>query len=403
MSRPWRPFTATCCAAEDVSVISGRLRCRPTCSDLSKKVAELPSRRSQQLPYSVLGSSRPFGAVFDDELISGTGLHIFRLSELRAVTGNFSGDFFLGEGGFGAVYKGYVDDDKLRRGLKAQAVAVKLLDVEGFQGHREWMAEVVLLGQLRHPNLVKLIGYCCEGQDRVLVYEFMSRGSLENHLFRRSSVSLSWSIRLKVALGAAKGLAFLHGAENPVIYRDFKASNVLLDSLFIPIHLLIEGVIFVQDFTAKLSDFGLAKLGPVGKATHVTTRVMGTHGYAAPESMDKTRSKCEENMVEWAKPYLTSGRKLRCIMDPKLRGGYSMKGAQEVALLALKCVNSNPKDRPEMPAVVQILEGLQHLIKEQLAAVDAGSPLVGKRVMSIKSRMEMRNGIKRNAFSARLY
>ncbi|ERN16414.1 hypothetical protein AMTR_s00052p00150420 [Amborella trichopoda] len=128
------------------------------------------------------------------------------------------------------------------------------------------MAEVNFLGQLHHLNLVKLIGYCIEDDQRLLVYEFMTRGSLENHLFRRT-LPLPWTDRLKVALGAAKGLAFLHGSAEPVIYRDFKTSNILLDS----------------EYNAKLSDFGLAKAGPQGDNTHVSTRVVGTYGYAAPE------------------------------------------------------------------------------------------------------------------------
>ncbi|KAM3200056.1 hypothetical protein P3L10_032417 [Capsicum annuum] len=131
------------------------------------------------------------------------------------------------------------------------------------------MTEVVLLGQLRHPNLVKLIGYCWENEQRLLVYEYMTRGNLENQLFRRCSTSLPWLSRMKIALDAAKGLAFLHEEEKPVIYRAFKASNILLDS----------------DYMTKLSDFGLAKDGSKGSDTHVTSRVMGTPGYAAPEYM----------------------------------------------------------------------------------------------------------------------
>ncbi|GJY00286.1 probable serine/threonine-protein kinase PBL15 [Tanacetum coccineum] len=177
---------------------------------------------------------------FDNLAVVGTPADKFL--RVRAITQNFSSNFLLGEGGFGTVHKGYVDDN-MRSGLKEQAVAVKLLDIEGLQGHREWLAEVIFLGQLRHPNLVKLIGYCCEDEERLLVYEFMPRGSLENHLFRRISVCLPWGNRLKIAIGAAKGLAFLHGAESP-------------------------------DFNAKLSDFGLATMGPEGSNTHVTTRVM---------------------------------------------------------------------------------------------------------------------------------
>jgi len=150
--------------------------------------------------------------------------------------------------------------------------------------------EVSYLGQYSHPNLVELIGYCCEDDHRLLVYEFMAKGSLEHHLFRRSC-TLSWTMRMAIALDVARGLSFLHGAERPIIYRDFKTSNILLDAvgiIFISISREIEldrpdRCSWLQDFNAKLSDFGLAKAGPMGGATHVSTRVMGTYGYAAPE------------------------------------------------------------------------------------------------------------------------
>ncbi|KAL4199324.1 hypothetical protein AMTRI_Chr03g50570 [Amborella trichopoda] len=368
-TKTWRPLTAGCCTVHD-QVIAGKLpRFRPNRPEFSKKIAQLSSFRrlsASDVPDSPSTTSEALTHAF------APGLHVFSLGELRAITQNFCSGFLLGEGGFGTVHKGYVDD-RLRPGLKAQAVAVKLLDVEGLQGHREWLAEVIFLGKLRHPHLVKLIGYCCEDKERLLVYEFMPRGSLENHLFKRISNSLAWGIRLKIAIGAAKGLAFLHGAEKPVIYRDFKTSNVLLDS----------------DFTAKLSDFGLAKVGPEGEDTHVTTRVMGTQGYAAPEyvmtghlttrsdvysfgvvllelltgrrSMDKSRPKREQNLVDWATPYLTTTRRVRMIMDPRLEGQFSVKGSRAVAALASQCVNPKLKARPPMHVVVEVLEGLQHL------------------------------------------
>ncbi|KAI7984843.1 Serine/threonine-protein kinase RIPK [Camellia lanceoleosa] len=290
--------------------------------------------------------------------VIGSNLHIFTLAELKTITHNFSSSNYLGEGGFGPVHKGFVDD-KIRPGLEAQPVAVKLLDLDGTQGHREWLAEVIFLGQLRHPHLVKLIGYCCEDEHRLLVYEYMARGNLENQLFRRYSISLQWSTRLKIAIGAAKGLAFLHGEEKPVIYRDFKASNVLLDA----------------DYTAKLSDFGLAKDGPEGDETHVTTRVMGTHGYAAPEYImtghltamsdvysfgvvllelltgrrvvDKKRPTREQNLVDWAKPLLKDSQKLDRIMDPRLEGQYSKEGARKAACLAHQCLSHQARPGPQ--------------------------------------------------------
>ncbi|KAF8668725.1 hypothetical protein HU200_051911 [Digitaria exilis] len=315
------------------------------------------------------------GAADQDLSVSlvGTNLHVFSVAELREATRGFVSGNFLGEGGFGPVYKGFVADG-VKKGLKPQAIAVKLWDPEGAQGHKEWLAEVIFLGQLRHPNLVKLVGYCCEDEHRLLVYEYMEHGSLENHLFSNQIPAvLPWSTRLNIAVGAAKGLAFLHDAEKPVIYRDFKASNILLDS----------------DYKAKLSDFGLAKDGPEGDDTHVSTRVMGTHGYAAPEyimtghltsksdvysfgvvlleiltgrrSVDKTRPSREQNLVDFARPYLKDPLKLGRIMDPAMEGQYSTRAAQSAALVAYRCLSGSPKNRPDMSAVVEALEPLLSL------------------------------------------
>ncbi|XP_020154880.1 serine/threonine-protein kinase RIPK [Aegilops tauschii subsp. strangulata] len=303
--------------------------------------------------------------------LAGSGVEAFTVDELQTATRDFSTSNFVGEGGFGPVYKGYVDE-RLKPGVRAQAVAVKLLDLEGSQGHKEWLAEVVLLGQLRHPHLVKLIGYCCEDEHRLLVYEFMARGSLEKHLYKRYTASLSWSTRLKIAIGAAKGLAFLHDAAKPIIYRDFKTSNILLDS----------------DYLAKLSDFGLAKDGPDGDETHVSTRVMGTQGYAAPEYImtghlttksdvysfgvvllelltgrkvvDKNRPTREQSLVEWARPYFLhdSPRRLDRAIDRNLDGQYSALAAQKAAAMAYRCLSVSPKSRPQMSAVLEALEPL---------------------------------------------
>ncbi|XVF55278.1 hypothetical protein PTKIN_Ptkin06aG0024200 [Pterospermum kingtungense] len=311
----------------------------------------------------------------EGEILQSANLKSFSFSELRTATRNFRPDSVIGEGGFGSVFKGWVDEHSLTATKPGTGIviAVKRLNQEGFQGHKEWLAEINYLGQLHHPNLVKLIGYCLEDEHRLLVYEFMARGSMENHLFRRGShfPPLSWGIRMNVALGAAKGLAFLHNAKTQVIYRDFKTSNILLDS----------------NYNAKLSDFGLARDGPTDDKSHVSTRVMGTYGYAAPEylatghltaksdiysfgvvllemisgrqAIDKNRPTGEHNLVEWAKPYLTNKRRIFYVLDTRLQGQYSLNRAQKVANLALQCLAVEPKLRPSMDEVVKALEQLQ--------------------------------------------
>uniref|UniRef100_A0A0E0KE13 Protein kinase domain-containing protein n=1 Tax=Oryza punctata TaxID=4537 RepID=A0A0E0KE13_ORYPU len=447
--RQWRPMLASatkCCAAEDAVVAvggggaegGGLARCRPARSEFSRRLASFRKLSSMtNSPASSATGAAEGGNKDDGEEVGGGGvagplqLYSFSFSELRSITHDFSSSYLLGEGGFGAVHKGFVDAG-MRPGLLPQPVAVKQLDIAGLQGHREWLyylymlksmsmhvvhgghgvqAEVIFLGQFRHPHLVKLLGYCCEDEERLLVYEFMPRGSLENHLFKRISATVPWGTRLKIAIGAAKGLAFLHGASTPVIYRDFKASNILLDS----------------EFTAKLSDFGLAKMGPEGSETHVTTRVMGTHGYAAPEyvmtghlniksdvysygvvllelltgrrAMEHVRGKSAHadqvvKIVDWTRPYLGSSRRLRCIMDPRLAGHYSVKGARAVAHLAVQCTSPQPRDRPRMAAVVEALERLQGF-KDMAVTVGlwpTNAPVAGRNAISAKIRAEVRGG-----------
>ncbi|EEF52868.1 probable serine/threonine-protein kinase PIX13 [Ricinus communis] len=297
-------------------------------------------------------------------------LKMFTLAELKSATRNFRPDTVLGEGGFGRVFKGYIDEKTYapsRVGV-GMAVAVKKSSPDSPQGLEEWQSEVKFLGKFSHPNLVKLLGYCWEDRQFLLVYEYMQKGSLENHLFRKGAEPLPWHVRLKVAIGAAQGLAFLHTSEKSVIYRDFKTSNILLDG----------------DYNAKLSDFGLAKLGPINGNSHVTTRVMGTYGYAAPEyvatghlyvrsdvygfgvvllemltgrrALDNNRPNSEQNLIEWATPSLSEKRKLTKIMDPRLEGQYPIKGAMQAAELILQCLESDPKSRPSMEEILDTLE-----------------------------------------------
>ncbi|KAJ6351661.1 hypothetical protein OIU78_007542 [Salix suchowensis] len=358
----------------------------------------------------------------EEELKVATRLRKFTFNDLKLATRNFRPESLLGEGGFGCVFKGWIEENgtapvKPGTGL---TVAVKTLNHDGLQGHKEWLAEVNFLGDLVHPNLVKLIGYCIEDDQRLLVYEFMPRGSLENHLFRRS-LPLPWSMRMKIALGAAKGLAFLHEeAERPVIYRDFKTSNILLDA----------------DYNAKLSDFGLAKDGPEGDKTHVSTRVMGTYGYAAPEyvmtghltsrsdvysfgvvllemitgrrSMDKKRPNGEHNLVEWARPHLGERRRFYRLIDPRLEGHFSIKGAQLAAQLAAHCLSRDPKARPLMSEVVDTLKPLPNLkdmasssyyFQTMQADRVGSSPNAKNGVVRSQAGLLSRNGQQRRSFS----
>ncbi|CAA6671210.1 unnamed protein product [Spirodela intermedia] len=287
-------------------------------------------------------------------------LCVFTYGEMAAATKNFRPDKILGAGGFGVA------------GIPLTQVAVKELNPEGCQGDDEWLAEVNHLGQLSHPNLVKLIGYCCEDDHRLLVYEFMACGSLEKHLFRRVCLPLSWSTRLKIALGTAKGLAFLHGAERPSSTGTSRPPTSCWTRLMLS---LLDDP---QEYNAKLSDFGLAKEGPTGDETHVSTRVMGTHGYAAPEYVMTGRLTARSDVygygvvllemmtgggpwTGWARPLLVHNRKLMKIVDPRMEGQYATGTIQMVARLAYGCLSQNPKHRPTMQQVVQTLELLSTL------------------------------------------
>ncbi|XP_065855366.1 probable serine/threonine-protein kinase PIX13 [Euphorbia lathyris] len=314
------------------------------------------------------------------QILEAPNMKEFTFADLKSATKGFKADTLLGEGGFGKVYRGWIDERTFapsKSGI-GMVVAIKKLNSESMQGFQEWQSEVNFLGRLSHPNLVKLLGYCWEDKELLLVYEFMQRGSLENHLFRRNGgvEPLSWELRLKIAIGAARGLAFLHTSDKKVIYRDFKASNILLDG----------------SYNAKISDFGLAKLGPSGGDSHVTTRVMGTYGYAAPEyiatghlyiksdvygfgvvllelmtglrALDTKRPNGQQNLVDWLKPILSNKKKLKNVMDLRIEGQYTSKAMLLAAQLSLKCIGLDPKSRPAMKEVLEALEQID-AIKEK--------------------------------------
>ncbi|KAG8083063.1 hypothetical protein GUJ93_ZPchr0014g46786 [Zizania palustris] len=361
------------------------------------------SSRSSHVP-SVSGSVEVAGAPPYPEqpegmILEAPNLRIFTFAELKAATRNFKPDTVLGEGGFGRVYKGWVDEKTMNpaRSGTGMVIAVKKLNPESVQGLQEWQSEVDFLGRLSHPNLVRLLGYCVEDSELLLVYEFMAKGSLENHLFRKGSSyqPISWSLRLRIAIGAARGLAFLHSSEKQIIYRDFKASNILLDT----------------HYNAKLSDFGLAKNGPTGGDSHVTTRVLGTYGYAAPEyvatghlyvksdvygfgvvllemltglrALDTGRPAPQHSLVDWAKPYLADRRRLARLVDPRLEGQCPSRAALQAAQLTLRCLSGDPKSRPSMAEVVDALEEIERIKARPKAALasreEDASPRVSAR------------------------
>ncbi|KAJ9190017.1 hypothetical protein P3X46_001254 [Hevea brasiliensis] len=301
---------------------------------------------------------------------------IFSLKELHAATNNFNYDNKLGEGGFGSVYWGQLWD--------GSQIAVKRLKVWSNKADLEFAVEVEILARVRHKNLLSLRGYCAEGQERLIVYDYMPNLSLLSHLHGQHSAEchLDWKRRMNIAMGSAEGIAYLHHHATPhIIHRDIKASNVLLDS----------------DFHAQVADFGFAKLIPDG-ATHVTTRVKGTLGYLAPEyamlgkasescdvysfgilllelasgkkPLEKTSGTVKRTITDWALP-LAYERKFTELADPKLNGKFEEEELKRVVLVALKCADNRPETRPTMLDVVELLKGeskekLDELEKDEL-------------------------------------
>lgn len=324
----------------------------------------------------------------------------FTFRDLAAATKNFRPECLLGEGGFGRVYKGRLES--------GQVVAVKQLDRNGLQGNREFLVEVLMLSLLHHSNLVNLIGYCADGDQRLLVYEFMPLGSLEDHLhdLPPDKEPLDWNTRMKIAAGAAKGLEYLHDKANPpVIYRDLKSSNILLDEGFHP----------------KLSDFGLAKLGPVGDKTHVSTRVMGTYGYCAPEyamtgqltlksdvysfgvvflelitgrkAIDNSRAPGEHNLVAWARPLFKDRRKFPRMADPLLQGRYPMRGLYQALAVAAMCLQEQAATRPLIGDVVTALTYLASQTYDPNAATAQNSRVGPSTPRSKEERRGLGDGV----------
>ncbi|KAM0904215.1 hypothetical protein ACQ4PT_018178 [Festuca glaucescens] len=310
----------------------------------------------------------PHGVEGDDAAHS---VKVFSFSELRKATQNFSEANKIGEGGFGSVFRGMLKDGTF--------VAVKVLSATSRQGVGEFLAELTAISDIKHENLVTLVGCCAEGSHRILVYNYLENNSLQQTLLgaRYSSIQFNWEARVKIAIGVARGLAFLHEEIRPhIIHRDIKASNILLD----------------KDLTPKIADFGLARLLPPN-ATHVSTRVAGTLGYLAPEYamrgqvtkksdiygfgvllLEIVCGRCNTNtrlaredrfLLEktWA---LYEHEHLDEIIDADIDDELDIEEACKFLKIGLLCTQDAMARRPHMSTVLRMLTGCKNVSMEKI-------------------------------------
>ncbi|CAD6210535.1 unnamed protein product [Miscanthus lutarioriparius] len=325
--------------------------------------------RQDQNGQVVAGSSPRSGHVLSR---AGNNVQVFSLNEMKTATRNFHMLNCIGRGGFGAVYKGNLKD--------GTQIAIKKLAAESKQGISEFLTEINVISNVRHPNLVKLIGCCAEGSNRLLVYEYAENNSLANALLgpKNKCIPLDWQKRAAICIGTASGLAFLHEEAQPrIVHRDIKASNILLDKKLLP----------------KIGDFGLAKLFP-DTVTHISTRVAGTMGYLAPEyallgqltkkadiysfgvlllevisGESSSKSTWGPNMhvlVEWTWKLREEGRLLE-IVDPELEN-YSEEEMLRFIKVALLCTQATSQQRPSMKQVVNMLSNQTEIDLQNVVA-----------------------------------
>ncbi|CAN6443558.1 unnamed protein product [Victoria cruziana] len=308
----------------------------------------------------------------------------FSLKQIKSATRNFNPLNKIGEGGFGPVYKGTLPDGTI--------IAVKQLSSRSRQGNREFLNEIGMISALQHPNLVKLFGCCIEGNQLMLVYEYLENNSLARALFGppENRLTLDWPTRSSICIGIAKGLAYLHEESTlKIVHRDIKATNVLLD----------------KDLNAKISDFGLAKLDE-GDNTHISTRIAGTIGYMAPEyatrgyltdkadvysfgivaleiasGKSNTTPMTEEDggfLLDTAYVLQEKGC-LREMVDPSLGSNFSEEEALRMLKVALLCTSPSPSLRPKMSVIVDMLEGRTEVYHVPIVATALNRAFVGAR------------------------
>ncbi|KAL3737445.1 hypothetical protein ACJRO7_026244 [Eucalyptus globulus] len=285
--------------------------------------------------------------------------YTFSYAELKAATDDFNPNNKLGEGGFGPVFKGTLNDGRV--------IAVKQLSVTSHQGKNQFVTEIATISAVQHRNLVKLYGCCIDADNRLLVYEYLENKSLDQAMFGQRTLNLDWATRFDICLGIARGLAYLHEESRlRIVHRDVKASNILLDS----------------DLTPKISDFGLAKLYD-DKKTHISTRVAGTIGYLAPEyamrghltekadvfafgvvalevisgrsNSDPSLEEEKIYLLEWAWNLHETNRVVE-LVDSRL-SEFDEEEAKRMVAIALLCTQTSPAPRPPMSRVVAMLSG----------------------------------------------
>ncbi|KAJ1285397.1 hypothetical protein BS78_03G277000 [Paspalum vaginatum] len=327
----------------------------------------------------------------------------FAYDDLAAATGGFSDANLLGQGGFGHVYLGTVG---------GQEVAIKKLRAGSGQGEREFRAEVEIISRVHHKNLVSLVGYCLYGEQRLLVYEYVPNKTLEFHLHGSGRPTLDWPRRWKIAVGSAKGLAYLHEDCHPkIIHRDIKAANILLD----------------YNYEPKVADFGLAKY-QAAEVTAVSTRVMGTFGYLAPEyaATGKVNDRSDvfsfgvmllelitgrkpiltssadqpdspDTLVSWARPLLARAVEddnYDELIDPRLENNYDAYDMTRLIACAAAAVRHTARSRPRMSQIVRYLEG-ELSVEDLNAGVQPGQSAVQR---SSGGTTDQINRLRRMAF-----